>query len=185
LVALYDGEEVPLDGDFFVFFGGDRSFIEQAIFEGKKMLGIGLGAQVIGEVLGAPPEMSPEREYGLYPIEMVGGDELTDHFPERFRTLHWHSKMPGLPKGAEVLAISEGCPRQIIRFQEGVYGFQCHLEMTPFDVQFLVQNEYKDVDLGSYVMSRGAFNVVHCGEMNAQMWHFLSYMEQLCLEERS
>lgn len=60
-VASYDGEEAPLDGDLTVFFGEGGSVIDKMIFEGKKVLGIGLGAQAIGEVLGAPPEMRDRK----------------------------------------------------------------------------------------------------------------------------
>jgi GMP synthase (glutamine-hydrolysing) len=175
-------EAAPEDFDMLIVLGGAHTCIEGAIARGKRVLGIGEGALVIGETLGAPREQSPEREYGFYYVEIEGVDPLTDHFHERFQAMHWHSEMPGLPEGSERLAFSEGCPRQIVRFREGVYGFLCHLEMTPYDVQEMAQNSNELLTPGKFVMSEKGLKMVHCGEMNTMMWHFLSYMEDQCLE---
>lgn len=46
--------------------------------------------------------------------------------------------MPGLTPEAKILAVSEGCPRQIVEYAPLVYGFQCHLELTPEVVELLI-----------------------------------------------
>jgi len=38
--------------------------------------------------------------------------------------------MPGETADSVILAYSEGCPRQIVRYAPKIYGFQCHLEIT-------------------------------------------------------
>ena len=58
---------------------------------------------------------------------------------------HWHNDMPGLTPQAKVLAYSEGCPRQIVQYGERVYGFQCHMELTPEVVELLIEHSQNDL----------------------------------------
>jgi GMP synthase (glutamine-hydrolysing) len=58
--------------------------------------------------------------------------------PKTFPVIHWHNDMPGETKDSVVLAYSEGCPRQILRYAPHVYGFQCHLEITPEGIEDLI-----------------------------------------------
>ena len=51
-------------------------------------------------------------------------------FPDIFFAGEWHNDMPGLTAEAVILAASEGCPRQIVRYGKYVYGFQTHMEFT-------------------------------------------------------
>ena len=53
--------------------------------------------------------------------------------------------MPGLTPDAQVLAYSEGCPRQIVEYSPLVYGFQCHMEFTPAVVEALIAASEKEL----------------------------------------
>ena len=44
----------------------------------------------------------------------------------------------GLTEDAVVLATSQGCPRQMIRFSPKHYAFQAHLEFDPEAVNLLI-----------------------------------------------
>ena len=46
--------------------------------------------------------------------------------------------MPGLTDNAVVLATSQGCPRQIVRFSPKHYAFQAHLEFNPEAIDLLI-----------------------------------------------
>lgn len=133
------------------------SFIRNAIQSNVKVLGICLGAQLIGEALGAKVEHSPEREIGLFKVCLTENgkyDKLTSKLESSFDTGHWHGDMPGLSPGAEVLAYSVGCPRQIVRFAPYVYGFQCHFEFTLEAIQGMINNcesELSQYALRNYV----------------------------------
>jgi GMP synthase (glutamine-hydrolysing) len=66
-----------------------------------------LGAQLIGEALGAKTERSPEKETGVYPIELTAAgtrDPLLRGLPGTFPAIHWHNDMPGLTDDTAVLA---------------------------------------------------------------------------------
>ena len=47
--------------------------------------------------------------------------------------------MPGETKDSVMLAYSQGCPRQVLRYTSKVYGFQCHLEITREGIQEMIK----------------------------------------------
>jgi GMP synthase (glutamine-hydrolysing) len=119
----------------------EETLIAKAISAGKAVVGVCLGAQLIGEALGAPCEHSPHKEIGKFPItltkEGLGNDNFA-HFGRSLEVGHWHSDMPGLTPDATLIAYSEGCPRQIIEYSKLVYGFQCHMEFNRDVVELLI-----------------------------------------------
>jgi GMP synthase (glutamine-hydrolysing) len=165
----------PSEFDWLILVGGVQAFsglenfsflmdvihlVEQALAADKIILGFCLGAQIIGEAHGVGTELSPNREVGVFPVELTQEglrDPLLEGISSTFPAVHWHRYMPGLPETAEVLATSEGCPRQIIRYSSKVYGFQCHPEMTFRDVQRSIGHLEEDVDSGPYIQSKEEF----------------------------
>lgn len=159
---VYAGEALPtsVDGiDLLLVMGGpqspstttaecphfdaaaEKTLIAKAVAAGKAVLGVCLGAQLIGEALGAPCEHSPQKEIGKFPITLTReglGNEKFAHFGRSLDVGHWHSDMPGLTSDAIVIAYSEGCPRQIIEYGNLVYGFQCHMEFNHEVVDLLI-----------------------------------------------
>ncbi len=145
----YQGEQLPAieSYDCLIIMGGPQSatqlddapylqdevaLIQDAISQHKKILGFCLGAQLIGAAFGAQAMKSPEKEIGVHSIMLTDEgmiDPILKGLPKTFPAIHWHNDMPGVSEKAVVLATSIGCPRQIIRYQDGVYGFQCHLEI--------------------------------------------------------
>ena len=130
------------------------AFLQKAISAGKRVLGFCLGAQLIGIALGAPAEKSPHKEIGMFPVRFNHEDSLlSQSFPEQLNVMHWHGDMTGIPEGAVVLASSEGCSRQVIRFKDHVYGFQCHPEVTKDNVQEFIDAFYDRVKPGTYIQT--------------------------------
>lgn len=126
----------------------EQQLIYDAIQANKMVLGVCLGAQLIGQALGANYEHSPEKEIGKYPITMTQSGQnhpLFSHFDSQLDVGHWHNDMPGLTADAVILAHSEGCPRQIIAYSDRVYGFQCHLEFTTEIIEMLISNTLNDL----------------------------------------
>ncbi|MBQ7488119.1 MAG: hypothetical protein IJT77_11560 [Clostridia bacterium] len=111
----------------------ERALIRRCIGEGKMVIGVCLGAQLVGEALGAAYAHSPEREIGPVRAWLTAEgrkDPLFAAFPDTFAAGEWHNDMPGLTDDCTVIAASEGCPRQIVRYGQYVYGFQTHMEFT-------------------------------------------------------
>lgn len=173
-VHSYRGDDLPSINEFdcLIIMGGPQDlkniekydylskeilFIQNAIKRNKSILGICLGAQLIAESLGAKTQASPQKEIGIFPVQLLNqasSDSVVKHFPYQFMSAHWHNDMPGLPSDAVVLAESRGCPRQIVRFQPHVYGLQCHLELTLENVQEMLAHEEGEFPEGPFVQSR-------------------------------
>ena len=120
------------------------SLIQKCIQANKAIVGVCLGAQLVSEALNAKFEHSPEKEIGVFLINLTSDgllNEKTKHFGSALSVGHWHSDMPGLTAESRILAQSAGCPRQIIEYSELVYGFQCHMEFTPEVVELLIAEE--------------------------------------------
>lgn len=126
----------------------EKALISRAIEEGKTVIGVCLGSQLIGEALGAAFCHSPEKEIGKFPVRLTDAGKanpLFEGFSSVLNVGHWHNDMPGLTPQAKVLAYSEGCPRQIVQYSERVYGFQCHMELTPEVVELLIEHSQNDL----------------------------------------
>jgi GMP synthase (glutamine-hydrolysing) len=166
---VYQGEPLPLtieNIDLLIVMGGPQSpsttvemcphfdgaaeiaLIRNCIDSGKAVIGVCLGSQLIGEAYGAKCEKSPEKEIGCFPITLTEAgreNEFFSHFDEVSKVGHWHNDMPGLTKSCQVIAYSEGCPRQIVQYDTFVYGFQCHMEFTHELVELLI--EHSEIEL--------------------------------------
>ena len=139
----------------------EKALISRAIEEGKTVIGVCLGSQLIGEALGAAFCHSPEKEIGKFPIRLTDAGKANPLFADFGHELnvgHWHNDMPGLTPQAKVLAYSEGCPRQIVQYSERVYGFQCHMELTPEVVELLIEHSQNDL------LRAGEFRFVETAE---------------------
>ena len=96
LTKLYQGEKLPVDSskiDLLIVMGGPQSprttveecphfdaqaeiaLIKDAIAHDKRIIGVCLGAQLLGEAYGAPVEHSPEKEIGNFPLVKVAHDK--------------------------------------------------------------------------------------------------------------
>ncbi|MEY3370649.1 MAG: hypothetical protein RLZZ361_1319 [Cyanobacteriota bacterium] len=201
---IYKGDEFPKDTkdiDFLIIMGGPQSpnttvdecphfnvnkeitFIQKAIQQNKFILGICLGAQLIGEALGAKFWHSPNREIGVYELRLTEEgkrDPIIGTFQERFVVGHWHSDMPGLTKESQVLAFSEGCPRQIIRYSPIIYGFQCHFEFTNNSINEMIENSAYELEAYKslpYVESAEKLRSHDYIPINKLLFKFLDYIK--------
>ncbi|MGJ1535583.1 glutamine amidotransferase-related protein [Sphingobacterium multivorum] len=165
------------------------AFIRRCIDAGKAVVGICLGAQLIGEALSATYRHSPQKEIGVLPITLTEegiNDSKIAHFDNPLPVGHWHNDMPGLTPESKILASSVGCPRQIVRYTNLVYGFQCHMELTPEVVRLLIAAE-EDLFLQSqsfqFVQSPDEIQAYDYSEMNSKLHTFLDLLE--CAYTRS
>ncbi|MFE5321321.1 type 1 glutamine amidotransferase [Paenibacillus sp. NPDC056579] len=109
----------------------EKSFIRQAVEEGKKVLGICLGAQMLSEALGGRVYRSEHKEIGWHPVKRLRIEHpLFSGVPEQFYSFHWHGDCFDIPEGAVSLAYSDACRVQAFAYGEQVLGLQFHLETT-------------------------------------------------------
>jgi len=200
---VYAGDPVPstADGiDFLVVMGGpqspgttlrecpyfdsaaEQSLVSDAVAAGRAVVGVCLGAQLLGAALGAPAGPSEQAEIGVFPIQLTAGglaDRRLAGFPVTLDAGHWHQGVAGLTPDAAVLAASDGCARQIIRYGELAYGFQCHLEFTRESVPALIAASAGELALLSgerYVQTASFFREDSYEAMNDALFSFLDIL---------
>lgn len=200
ITKVYQYEKLPENADsfdFLIVMGGPQSpigdnsefpyfdakseieLIKKAIKADKFVVGVCLGAQLLGEAFGGKTEKSPFREIGNFPIELTKDgleDDKIKHFGKQTIVGHWHSDMPGLTDTAKVLATSKGCPRQIVKYSEKHYGFQCHLEFTKALTKLLIDSDKtleQDSQTLPFVQSPQTIHSNNYYEMNNLLYEFL------------
>jgi len=158
---LDQGDPIPTlkDIDWLIVMGGPMNIYEhrnypwlvaekvaiaQAIAQGKRVLGICLGAQLIADALGGKVFQNPEVEIGWFPIRLQA--EAAQHpafaeFPDILTPLHWHGDTFSLPPEAVSLASSEACRHQAFANGPRIIGLQFHLEVGLNDVTAFVDAE--------------------------------------------
>ena len=148
-MGIYDEAIYPWLAD-------EKLLIKQAIDEGKIVLGICLGAQLIADVLGGKVTRNLHKEIGWLPLQIQPNASehpiartLAKH-PEVF---HWHGDTFAIPSGAVHIASTEGCVNQAYVFNEHVYGFQFHLETTLASATALIENCAEDIDGTRYTQT--------------------------------
>ena len=167
----YRGDATPDSAavDFLVIMGGgmniyehrnhpwlvpEKELIGKIIGQGKPVLGICLGAQLIADVMGGKVYQNPEFEIGWHPLHTAARrPPLFSHFPAQFTALHWHGDTFDLPPGATLAASTDACPHQAFICRDNVVGLQFHIEVRPEDVRSFVQGETAPLPRGRYVQS--------------------------------
>lgn len=202
LTRVYESEILPETADsfdFLIVMGGPQSpdedleqfpyyhpdqelsLLRSAIAQDKYIVGVCLGAQLLSVAYGAQYAHSPEREIGVYPMELTGEGQADPHVKELGNHLpvgHWHGDMPGLVEGASVLATTPGCPRQIVRFSPKHYAFQTHLEFDQEAVTGLIAAEGRETleetsKTHPYIQSPDELLKQDYTEMNDRLYNFL------------
>lgn len=156
---LYRGDALPaLDAfDLLLVMGGEmniyeyrdypwlkpeRQLIEAALKQGRRVIGICLGAQLIADALGARVAQNPVYEIGWLPVTFSAeGRTALPALPKTATVLHWHGDTFDLPPGATRVASSEGCVEQGYVIPGKCLGLQFHLEVDPDLVKLYVEGQ--------------------------------------------
>lgn len=164
---LYAGERLPTasDLDVLVVMGGpmsvndvaefpwiaaEKALVAEAIATGRSVLGVCLGAQFIASALGCPVYPNREREIGWFPIEPSDTGRASGVAIDA-PVFHWHGETFDMPRGATLLASTEGCVNQAFSIGRQVLGLQFHLEVTPTDVRNMVEHGRHELTPSRYV----------------------------------
>ncbi len=111
----------------------EQGLVERAIADGRPVLGICLGSQLLAQSLGAKVYRNQQKEIGWFNIhftQAAARDPLFVGLDGPETVFHWHGETFDLPDGAELLASSDACRHQAFR-HGSIYGLQFHLEVTP------------------------------------------------------
>ena len=131
------------DTEQYSWMSHELHFIREAITQGKRVLGICLGAQMIAKVLGAEVRKNSCKEIGWFPIcfEDAFVRTAVGHKVKRqMDVLHWHGDAFAIPQGAIRIAGSEACANQGFLYEKHVLAFQFHLEMGEQEVSVMMEH---------------------------------------------
>lgn len=126
VVNAYDDSACP-------HFPALMTLIQAMGAQGRPVLGICLGAQLIARALGAAVRLNSTPEFGFVDLEALPAatdDPVVRGAGAGLPVMQWHDDSFDLPEGAELLLAGARCRNQAFRWGEVVYGFQCHLEAT-------------------------------------------------------
>ena len=158
----------------------EKALIRSYVEAGKMVVGVCLGAQLLGEALGASYAHSPEREIGPVKARLTPegkNDPFFASFGDVFLAGEWHNDMPGLTEDSVIIAESDGCPRQIVRYGKYVYGFQTHMEFTHEIVAAGIEDAGGRLNCtGQFVQTEEQLLAFDYSEMNALLSSFLDAM---------
>ncbi len=145
------------ESDRYPYIGREVDLARTFMAQGRKVLGVCLGAQIMAKALGARVYAGTEKEIGWYDIGLVDGGVDDQRMRQlagdekgtagkTFRVFHWHGETFDIPQGAVRLAQSPLYPNQAFRFGRNAYAFQFHIEVTEQMILAWLRNEAVDLD---------------------------------------
>jgi GMP synthase-like glutamine amidotransferase len=134
----------------------EKKFIRKAIDEGKTVLGICLGSQLVSAALGAKVYQNEEKEIGWFDIELTcfaKSDKLFFDMDDRLKVFQWHGDTFDIPEKAVHLAFSKGCKNQAYSYKDKVLALQFHLEPTQNSLRQMVDAGRDELKSARYVQT--------------------------------
>lgn len=133
LLVLLGGPLSVNDTADYPFLVPELQLIKQHIQQGKPVLGLCLGAQLIARAYDCRVYPMERKEVGWSPLEATaaGQQHALRHLTLKgLEVLHFHGETFELPQGAELLASTPLCAHQAFSVGPRVLGLQFHPEVT-------------------------------------------------------
>lgn len=109
----------------------ERDLIRQYVDQGKHVLGICFGSQMLAWATGGSVRRNQTPECGWHTIrrtDSIFPSPAIDAIPSEMKVLQWHQDTFELPSQATHLFESDACTHQGFAINDRVFGFQFHLE---------------------------------------------------------
>jgi GMP synthase-like glutamine amidotransferase len=144
------------DEKHYPWLANEKRFIRKAIDEGKTVLGICLGSQLVSAALGSKVYQNKEKEIGWFDIELTcfaKSDRLFFDMANTIKVFHWHGDTFDIPENAVHLAFSNGCKNQAYSYKDRVLALQFHLEPTENSLRQMIDAGRAELKSGKYVQT--------------------------------
>ena len=148
------------DGAAYPFLVRELELVRSRLGEGRPLLGICLGAQLMAQALGAAVYPGKAKEIGWGCLHLTDAGEASPLAALRGApVLHWHGDTFDLPPAATLLASTDITPHQAFqaepdaaRMEHWLMGHACELAAARLDVAAIRQDAR---DLGSRAAAAG------------------------------
>lgn len=176
-MGVYDEEIYPWLID-------EKKFIREAIDNGKTVIGICLGSQLIAEVLGSSVYPNKQKEIGWFDIKITNEGQqspILKGFEEEFPVFHWHGDTYDLPTGSKLLFSSKVCENQAFLLNEKVLGLQFHFEVTDESMKEMVEHGKSELLENETIQSAEKIlkNTSFIEANNLKMFQILDYLQNV------
>lgn len=141
--VLLGGAQSVRNGVDFAPFEPTCDLIRQFHAEGKPMLGLCLGSQLLARAFDAPVRLHDIFEYGYLPLDVTEEgrtDPLLKGLSSRQHIMQWHEDTFDLPEGAVRLLAGGDTINQAFRYGATTYAFQCHFEVKLDHARHWIEN---------------------------------------------
>ncbi|MBF0506319.1 MAG: type 1 glutamine amidotransferase [Nitrospirae bacterium] len=145
------------EDDIYPYIKKEEMLVRDFISNGKRVLGVCLGAQIMAKALGSRVYKGAKQEIGWYDID-IADEGLKDNrilrlathpragdISSKFKVFHWHGETFDIPDGAVRLASSALYPNQAFRYGADAYAFQFHIEVKKSMIYEWLRNEAIDL----------------------------------------
>jgi GMP synthase (glutamine-hydrolysing) len=126
----------------------EKALLRDLLEQGRPLLGLCLGSQLVAEAAGATPRRAARPEIGWHRVELIAdgaADPLLGSLAPSFEAFQWHSYEFPLPPGAVALARSEVC-LQAARIGAAAWALQFHPEVSAADARRWIDDYRSDED---------------------------------------
>ena len=157
VLAIMGGPMNIYEDDKYPWLKKEKQFIERAIDNNKKVIGICLGAQLIADILGGTVTRNQYAEIGWFDVKLTEralNNTVLSNFSESFTAFHWHGDTFTIPPGAIHLAISEACINQAFQYGDNVLDLQFHIDYSKESVEKMLVNCDNELIEGPYIQTQ-------------------------------
>jgi GMP synthase-like glutamine amidotransferase len=173
-MSVYDDAQYP-------WLKTEKQFIKSAIEEGKTVIGICLGCQLIALALGAKVYPNTKKEIGWFPVSLThsaANSEVMKGLPDHLMTFHWHGDTFDLPAHAVHLMQTPVCKIQAFLYKNNVMGLQFHLEAQLENVVNMIRNCREELVTGDYIQTEDFMmkNLHHIESANTWLKKILDHL---------
>lgn len=130
-IVVFGGIQNALADDSCPWLPGLVGLMRSFADNGRSVLGVCLGSQLLARACGAQNIIGGASEFGWQQVELTKegrADPLFEGVPASFPIFQWHDDTFILPKGATRLATSRKVENQAFRTGRAAYGVQFHFE---------------------------------------------------------
>ena len=148
-LVLLGGAQGAYETERYPYLAAEIALCQDFLSEGKPVIGLCLGAQLLASAVGGTVEPGEHKEIGWHDLTLTDAaadDPLLRGHPKTLVAYHFHGDCIRDAPGATTLASSVLTPIQLFRYGANAYGFQYHAEVDQALLELMCRNNSDYLD---------------------------------------